>query len=91
MPWFPPARFPASDESDNSKLIILAKGEVRRVAGGRGVVGIDCREGCVWVTQSGDPRDLILQAGEVGKMAGRGLVLVESLRSSVVRIFPLAD
>ena len=76
----------AAKESCIPEMIVLAGGKIRRIEVVRGVLGIDCIKGRVWITQEGDSRDLILKGGESDKTAGRGLVLIESLEPAVVRI-----
>lgn len=48
---------------------------------------IDVREGRVWVTQTDDPQDYVLGAGESFSPRGKGLLVVQALESSVVATF----
>ena len=41
----------------------LAKSRVRRVPASRGR-RVECLSGCLWITQDGDRRDVILNAGD---------------------------
>lgn len=47
---------------------------------------IDLRDGRLWVTQSGDPEDHVLQAGESFRTQKRGLVVVQALESSRLKV-----
>lgn len=47
---------------------------------------IECFNGCVWVTQDGDPRDILLEAGETLVVDQPARVLVHALESSKVRL-----
>ncbi len=42
-------------------------------------IQIDCQEGEVWITQEGDHRDIILQAGQGYRVEKRGLVIVQAI------------
>ncbi|XHR27709.1 MAG: DUF2917 domain-containing protein [Chthoniobacteraceae bacterium] len=72
-----------------SPVQFIAKGELLRVPGDGGGFRIECRSGKVWITQEGDPRDLVLERGEAAETEGHGLVLVESLCPALVRVTPL--
>lgn len=47
---------------------------------------IECFNGCVWVTQDGDPRDILLEAGQTLEVDQPARVLVHALESSQVRL-----
>lgn len=68
-------------------LLSLGSGEILRFGGDRRGVVIECLDGCVWVTEEGEPRDTILHSGERVVISHRGLVLVEALESAVIRFF----
>jgi hypothetical protein len=57
----------------------LAGGQLLRVADGTGH-GVAVFEGLVWITQSGDERDVFLQPGETFHFDRDGIALVEALR-----------
>ncbi len=42
-------------------------------------IQIECQEGEVWITQEGDHRDIILQAGQGYRVEKRGLVIVQAI------------
>lgn len=62
-------------------LIDLPRGATLRVADGRAHV-VAVFEGQVWLTQDGDPRDVILEAGDSFAFDSPGLVLVQAFRGS---------
>jgi hypothetical protein len=45
---------------------------------------IVCHSGSVWVTQEGDPRDIIVSAGESFALDRKGPTLVQALEQSAV-------
>jgi len=49
-------------------------------------IEIDCREGDVWITQEGDPRDIILHAGQQFRNGKRGLIIVQPFRSAMIMV-----
>ena len=62
----------------NSDLIlgtrVLAKSRVRRVPASRGR-RVECLSGCLWITQDGDPRDVVLGAGQAFDFDRDGAIL----------------
>ena len=59
----------------------LAKGRIRRVhrpVGRR----IECVSGSLWITQDGDPRDIVLSAGESFAFDHKGDALISALDDS---------
>ncbi len=71
-------------------LIDLPRGAVLRIAGGEPHV-IDVFEGQVWLTQDGDPRDVILEAGESFRFDCDGLTLVQAFRPSRLLVSDVAE
>jgi DUF2917 family protein len=53
----------------------LDTGELLDINDGEGFT-VECLEGAVWVTQSNDPRDIVLDAGESFVLDKPGLALV---------------
>lgn len=47
---------------------------------------IDCLEGTLWITQDGDPRDIVLMAGEYHVADRCPRLIVQALESGVVRV-----
>ena len=47
----------------NLSSLTLAKRELQRIDGGKGV-RVQCLRGDLWLTQDGDPRDIILEPGD---------------------------
>ena len=68
----------------------LRKGQLLAVAGRRGV-RVESRRGAVWVTQDGDPNDVILNAGEAQVLDGHTPVLIQALDAACVSVQPLSD
>jgi hypothetical protein len=71
-------------------MIDLPRNGVLRIADGQPHM-IDVFEGEVWVTQDGDPRDVILEAGESFRFDSDGLTLVQAFRPSRLLVSDLAD
>jgi hypothetical protein len=53
----------------------LNSGELLDIDGGEGFT-VECLEGAVWITQSNDPRDIVLKAGQSFVLDKPGLALV---------------
>jgi hypothetical protein len=68
----------------------LRKGQLLAVAGRRGV-RVESRRGAVWITQDGDPNDVILNAGESHVLDGGAPVLIQALDPACVSVQPLSD
>ena len=47
---------------------------------------VDCLEGCAWITFDGDPRDIVLDAGDSATLPPHRRALVMGLRECRVRI-----
>ena len=71
-------------------LIDLPRNGVLRIADGQPHM-IEVFEGEVWITQDGDPRDVILEAGESFRFDSDGLTLVQAFRPSRLLVSDLAD
>lgn len=59
----------------------IGKGHVRRVAAPIGR-RVECLSGVLWVTQDGDRRDIILEAGDAFDFDRAEGVLISALRDS---------
>jgi len=57
------------------RSIRLKTGELLDIDDGEGL-GVECLEGAVWITQSNDPRDIVLNAGQSFTLDKPGLALV---------------
>jgi hypothetical protein len=62
-------------------LTDLTAGSLLHVRDGQGRA-VMVFEGRVWITQAGDPRDIVLDAGESFRVDRPGLTLVQALRDS---------
>ena len=49
-------------------------------------VTVQCFQGTIWLTQSGDARDNILSPGEAFTLQGRGLAVLQAMQDAVVSI-----
>lgn len=47
---------------------------------------IDCVQGCLWITQDGDPRDVVLEAGQRFAVDRGQRTLVHALEPARVRV-----
>ena len=56
----------------------LAKGQIRRVHRSLGH-RVECVSGALWVTQDGDPRDIVLTPGDSFAFDQRGDALISAL------------
>ena len=58
--------------------ITLRHGEAHRIEAGKGLL-VQCLTGTLWLTQEGDPRDIVLKPGEEATIERDGLSLVSAL------------
>jgi hypothetical protein len=57
------------------RSVRLNTGELLDINDGEGFT-VECLEGAVWITQSNDPRDIVLNAGQSFVLDQQGLALV---------------
>jgi len=69
----------------NRDGLCLNRNQVVKVRGGVGH-SIVCDSGTVWVTQTGDPRDIVLAAGKSFTIDRNGLALVQAFEPSSISI-----
>jgi Protein of unknown function (DUF2917) len=69
----------------NQNGLCLKRKQVVKVRDGRGHA-IVCDSGSVWVTQEGDPRDIVLGAGEAFTLDRRGTALVLAFEPGAISI-----
>lgn len=67
----------------NQDGLCMKRKQLLKVRGGAGNA-IVCHSGSVWVTQDGDQRDIILDAGESFVLDRNGATLVQALEQSAV-------
>ncbi|HWD22380.1 MAG TPA: DUF2917 domain-containing protein [Burkholderiales bacterium] len=65
--------------------IELPQGRLLRLRQGAGNT-LTMRRGSVWITEQGNPRDVLLRRGESFKVAQSGLVLVEALNDAALSL-----
>jgi hypothetical protein len=53
---------------------------------GRAGDRVDCLDGCVWITQEGDRRDILLDAGQGFMLDRAGTAIVYALRDAGVEV-----
>ena len=63
----------------------LARGAALRVVDGREML-VCARDGCVWITQEGERRDIVLKAGQSFRISRGGCTLIAALRSSEIAL-----
>ena len=49
---------------------------------------LEVTEGCVWLTESGNQKDVIIEQGQTYQLASRESVLLEGLPSARIRLTP---
>ena len=67
----------------------LARCELRELGDFHGGT-VECIAGCVWLTHDGDPRDVLLQAGQSHLADRRSRLLVSAQEASTIRLLPPA-
>lgn len=69
--------------------VCLAKGQLMSLAGAKGS-RIVCHSGNVWITQDGDPRDVVLSRGEAFTLDRAAPTIVSALAPAVLAVQPPA-
>jgi hypothetical protein len=64
----------------------LHPGEIIKFSGDRRGLQVVCRTGALWITQTDDEKDHVLQAGETFVVTRPGLVLVQSLGEGLAQV-----
>lgn len=73
------------EHAASSRIVELPRGEVHRIVDGRGTL-IASLGGNVWITQDGDERDVVLEAGKTFRLDRQGLALVTALGPAMVAV-----
>ena len=76
---------PAENEISD---VHLEQREVYRMEDIAPLTTIVCQKGIIWLTQTGDGNDHVLEVGEKFTLRHPGLVLMEALPDALVRIIP---
>ena len=63
----------------------LARGSVLRIEDGRELL-VHARDGCVWITQERELRDIVLEPGQSFRISRGGCTLISALRGSVLAL-----
>ena len=72
-------------------LVRIKAGELWISNGLRLPLHISVITGSIWLTQEGDPRDVLLRAGQTYESSSAGKVVLQALRSGYVRIVAAGD
>lgn len=67
----------------SSRFVGLSRHEIRSFPGHPGL-RIESRRGSVWITQDGDPRDVVIAAGESHALDREGPVYLQALDAACV-------
>jgi hypothetical protein len=73
----------------NSSVIHLRKGKLLDIDDGQGL-RVDVLDGVVWITQSYDPRDIVIEAHQSFVLDRPGLALVNSLMTDATIVITMA-
>lgn len=68
----------------------LAHGHLLTLPHASGCV-IHCLTGCLWITETGDPGDHLLIAGQAYPVRGTGRLVIEALGNSCLRLTPITE
>lgn len=83
---FRPERTVMQKNTDPGADIRLDKRQLLRATGNNRWRAILCLDGAVWITQPGDARDHVLEAGEMFLISQAGAVIVQGLVDARLRI-----
>ena len=65
---------------------MLRKGEVVAMAAAGAASAFSVREGQIWVTRTGDPRDYLLSLGDRFPLEGCGTLVMEALADATIAL-----
>jgi hypothetical protein len=74
----------------NLSVTRLERGQLQRINDGEGMCVLNL-EGSLWLTQQGDARDIVLEAGDVACIEHAGLTILSALRDARYVLMPEAD
>ena len=69
----------------NCTATAMSRGHTLRIQDGQGVL-LQALSGRLWLTQEGDSRDIVLEAGDEVRITRPGLSLVHALREARVQV-----
>ena len=70
----------------SEETLRLCRNELIRLDGDAAGRVVSCRKGILWLTQTGNPGDHLIRAGEAFPIDGPGLVLVSALEESLYTV-----
>ena len=70
----------------SEKTLTLGRNEFIRLDGKVAGTVVSCREGILWLTQTGSPGDHMIRAGEVFSIGHAGMTLISALEDSVCTV-----
>jgi Protein of unknown function (DUF2917) len=70
--------------------MLLSEGGIVQLRNGAGL-RIAVARGQIWITQEGDPRDVVLESGQSVRIERNGLTLIEALQPSRFALLAARD
>jgi hypothetical protein len=83
--WPSTAPLPWRDVGTTAKMLRLRAGQLHAIAAPGGLI-VRCAAGDVWVTQEGNPGDIVLSGGEQFQPHPRGKVVLQAVTDATVML-----